>query len=166
MRTKKTLIRLCVCTGEFIGCTYQKVRFLALRLIVFLAYIHRIYPKYSDTSTPYHICSKIWTSTIHYPMLCQKIAGWMANSVDPVETPRSAASHLGLNCLLKPVCPNTYGKYGKYNWLSAQTLITELTLSADLSQYPFACPFINIPDFDISMHSYASRRTKKKSLDL
>ena len=27
-------------------------------------------------------------------------------------TPRSAASHLVLNCLLRPVCPNTYGKYG------------------------------------------------------
>ena len=38
----------------------------------------------------------------------------MANSVDPDETPRSAASHLGLNCLLRPVCPNTYGKYGSY----------------------------------------------------
>ena len=74
---------------------------------------YRIYPKYSDTSTPYHVCSKIWTSTIHYPMLCLKIAGWVANSVDPDETPRSAASHLGLYCLVRPVCPNTYGKYGK-----------------------------------------------------
>ena len=36
----------------------------------------------------------------------------MANSVDPDETPRSAASHLGLYCLLRPVCPNIYGKYG------------------------------------------------------
>ena len=71
---------------------------------------YRIYPKYSDTSTPYHICSKIWTSTIHYPMLCLKIAGWVANSVDPDGTPRSAASHLGLYCLLRPVCPNTYSK--------------------------------------------------------
>ena len=68
-----------------------------------------IYPKYSDTSTPYHICSKIWTSTIHYPMLCLKIAGWVANSVNPDETLRSASSHLGLYCLLKPVCLNTYG---------------------------------------------------------
>ena len=74
--------------------------------------VYRIYPKYSDTLTPYHICSKIWTSTIHYPMLCLKIAGWVANSVDPDETPHSAESHLGLNCLLRPVCPNTYGKYG------------------------------------------------------
>ena len=39
----------------------------------------------------------------------------MANSVDPDETPRSAASHLGLYCLLRPVCPNTYGKYGNIN---------------------------------------------------
>ena len=45
-------------------------------------------------------------------MLCLTIAGWVANSVDPDETPRSAATHLGLNCLLRPVCPNTYGKYG------------------------------------------------------
>ena len=75
---------------------------------------YRIYPKYSDTSTPYHTCSKIRTSTIHYLMLCLKIAGWVANSVDPDETPRSVASHLGLYCLLRPVCPNTYGKYGTW----------------------------------------------------
>ena len=83
---------------------------------------YRIYPKYSDTSTPYHICSNIWTSKIHYPMLCLKIAGWVANSVDPDETPRSAASHLGLYCLLRPVCPNTYGKYGILKFYAAPTL--------------------------------------------
>ena len=73
----------------------------------------RIYPKYSDTSTPYHTCSKIWTSTIYYPMLCLKIAGSMAKRVDPDEPPRSAAAHLGLHCLLRPVCPSMYGKYGR-----------------------------------------------------
>ena len=82
---------------------------------------HRIYPKYSDTSTPYHICSKIWTSTIHCPMLCLKIAGWVANSLDPDETPHSAASHLGLYCLLRPVCPNIYGKYGRF-WISIKMI--------------------------------------------
>ena len=35
----------------------------------------------------------------------------MANSIDPDETPRSAASHLGLHCLLRPVCPNAYTIY-------------------------------------------------------
>ena len=75
-------------------------------------FIYCIYPKYSDTSTPYHICSKIWTSTIHYPMLCLKIDGWVANSVDQDETPRSAASNLGLYCLLRHICSNIYGKYG------------------------------------------------------
>ena len=34
----------------------------------------------------------------------------MANSVDPDETPRTVASHLGLHCLLRPVCLNTYSK--------------------------------------------------------
>ena len=67
--------------------------------------------KYWDTSTPYNSCSKIWKSTIYYPMLCLKIAKWVANSVDPDEMPCSAASHLGLHCLLRPVCPNTYCKY-------------------------------------------------------
>ena len=37
----------------------------------------------------------------------------MANNVDPNEMPHPAASHLGLHCLLRPVCPNTYGKYGR-----------------------------------------------------
>ena len=37
-----------------------------------------------------------------------------ANSVDPDETTRSAASHLGLYCLLRPICPNIYGKYGMH----------------------------------------------------
>ena len=36
----------------------------------------------------------------------------MANSVDPDEMPYSVVSHLGLNYLLRPVCPNTCGKYG------------------------------------------------------
>ena len=45
-------------------------------------------------------------------MLCLKIAGRVANNVDPDDTPRFAASHLGLHCLLRPVCPNTYDKYG------------------------------------------------------
>ena len=44
----------------------------------------------------YHTCSKIRTSTIHHPILCLKIAGLVANRVDPDETPRTAASHLSL----------------------------------------------------------------------
>ena len=47
--------------------------------------------------------------TNYYPILCLKISGWVANSVDPDETPRSVASHLGLHCLLRHVCPKTNG---------------------------------------------------------
>ena len=36
----------------------------------------------------YHTCSKIRTSTIHHPILCLKIAGLVANRVDPDETPQ------------------------------------------------------------------------------
>ena len=45
-------------------------------------------------------------------MLYLKIAGSVTNSVDIDETPHSAASHLGLHCLLRPVCLNTHSKYG------------------------------------------------------
>ena len=45
-------------------------------------FIYRIYPEYSDNSTPYHNCTKFWTSTVYYPMLCLKIAGSVANRVD------------------------------------------------------------------------------------
>ena len=46
-----------------------------LVLYYYLESYYRIYLKYSDISTPYHICFKIWTNTIYYPMLCLKIAG-------------------------------------------------------------------------------------------
>ena len=36
----------------------------------------------------------------------------MANSVDPDQTPQSAASDLGLHCLQRPICSNTSGCYG------------------------------------------------------
>ena len=36
----------------------------------------------------------------------------MANSVDTDGMLHSAEFHLGLHCLLRPVCRNTYGKYG------------------------------------------------------
>ena len=63
-------------------------------------------------------------------MLCLKIAGRVANSVEPDEMLYSAASHLGPHCLLRPVCLNTYGKYGSanslvlinINWLNVQIL--------------------------------------------
>ena len=35
----------------------------------------------------------------------------MENNVDPDQTPHSVASDLGLNCLLRPLCPNTSGYY-------------------------------------------------------
>ena len=38
----------------------------------------------------------------------------MANSEDPDQTPRSAASDLDLHCLFRPVCLNNTGKYGSF----------------------------------------------------
>ena len=49
----------------------------------------------------------LFNKSILPPVNVCKIAGLVANSVDPDQTPRSAASDLGLHCLLRPVCPNT-----------------------------------------------------------
>ena len=43
---------------------------------------------------------------IYYLFICLGIAGWVENSLDPDQTPRFAASDLGLHCLFRPVCPN------------------------------------------------------------
>ena len=70
----------------------------------------------------YHFHWKLWMNQIHWntiftiiihtvaiyssfnksillPMSVYKIAEWLANSVDPNQTPRSVASDLGLHCL-------------------------------------------------------------------
>ena len=57
-------------------------------------------------------------------MLCLKIAGWVANSVDPNEMPHFVASHHGLHCLLRPAWPNTYSIVLGFNDMS--TLVDRL----------------------------------------
>ena len=52
----------------------------------------------------------------------------MANSGDPDEMPHSAASHLGLHYLLRPVCLNTYDKYGTSNSKNSITFKNEVHL--------------------------------------
>ena len=41
-----------------------------------------------------------------------KIAGRVANNVDLDQMLQNVTSDLGLHCLLKPVCLNTWEKYG------------------------------------------------------
>ena len=43
--------------------------------------------------------------------MLQTIAGWDANSIDPEQMLCSVVSNLGLHCLLKLICLNTYSKY-------------------------------------------------------
>ena len=49
-------------------------------------------------------------------MFCLLFAGLVANNVDPDEMPRFVMSHLGLHCLLRHVCPNTYRKNGTFKF--------------------------------------------------
>ena len=56
------------------------------------------------------------TSRLYYILLPADVfkhcAGLVAISVDPDQTPQNAASDLGLHCLLRLSCPNTWGYYG------------------------------------------------------
>ena len=64
----------------------------------------------------------------------------MANSVEPDETPHSMASHLGLHCLLRPVCPNTYGKCGNCSIKKELCLPDYLEGTASLVKLLFSSP--------------------------
>ena len=64
-------------------------------------------------------------------MLCLKIAVGVANSVDPDETPRSAASHLGLYCLHRHIFPITYGT----NQLILKRMYIEQTVILEMLFY-------------------------------
>ena len=45
--------------------------------------------------------------------MCPKDVDGMVNSVDPDQTaPPKEQSDVGLHCLLRPICPNTYNFYG------------------------------------------------------
>ena len=59
----------------------------------------------------YCVCPKIEIISFYYPLVCLKLAGSMADSVDTDQMLHFAASDLGLHSLLEPVCPNTSGKY-------------------------------------------------------
>ena len=85
-----------------------------------------IYPKYSDTSTPYHICSKIWTRKIHHPMLCLKIAGWVANSVW-ISAYYSLVSHCSLVSPEKAY-PNNEKNCGSAGWSESLSINSLLVL--------------------------------------
>ena len=46
-------------------------------------------------------------------MICLKIAGRVANSVDPDQTPQHAAFDQSLHCLFRSICPNNQDKHVK-----------------------------------------------------
>ena len=62
--------------------------------------------------TPQRKSSTWITKSIFLPVSVPRITGWVANSVDPDQTPRSAASDLGLHCLFRAACLNTQVKKG------------------------------------------------------
>ena len=83
---------------------------------------------------PLHHTSKLWTTSFYYLLTGLKAAKWVAIDEDPDNMSHSVAYDLGLHCLLRLVCPNTwdnlnsltyfYGKlwttlfyWSKYCWM-------------------------------------------------
>ena len=60
-----------------------------------------IYPKYLDTLAPYHCSPKFCISPFYYLLM------WMSGKSADLD---NEASDLGLHCLLRPGCQNTWGK--------------------------------------------------------
>ena len=56
--------------------------------------------KYWDNLTHYHTCLKFLTCPFYSPLVRPKTAGWVANSVDPDQTPRSVLSDVGQHCFI------------------------------------------------------------------
>ena len=125
-------------------------------------FIYRIYPEYSDNSTPYHTCTKFWTSTIYYPNVVSKNCWISCKQSIPDETP--AASHLGLHCLLRPVCPNTYGKYGKPVHELHHEKMCLRTVKVQLCQQSHTQEFCCLPICSTIPNNYVSRQWRPLSI--
>ena len=76
--------------------------------INFIKLEYHIYPKIFMSLTCYLLL--LFRKSFLQPVNVCKIAGKVANRVDPDQMPRSAASDLDLHCLLRPVYPNTWSK--------------------------------------------------------
>ena len=74
----------------------------------------------------------LFNKSIQLPVNVCKIAWWVANCANPDQTPRSAASHLGLRCLLRPVFPNISGKYDNLIKSNPSEIILDPSLFANL----------------------------------
>ena len=66
------------------------------------------------------IVAKVERFGFTLPECIQKGRDRIANSVDPDQT---APSDLGLHCLLRPICPNTYIFYGNLTQINKYSLI-------------------------------------------
>ena len=76
-------------------------------------------------------------------------AGWVSNSTDPYQLPHSALSDLGLQCLIRPICPN------KHRSLKSQSEMHVKMAQTDYLIRPakaFCSPYRVVPLGHFNMH--------------
>ena len=93
---------------------------------------YHVCPKYSNIHT-LALCRKLlFNKSVLLPVSVCTIAELVTNSVDHDQIPHSAASDLGLRCLLKSVCPSTQSKYCnciKSSWILPVNIVLRLLSS-------------------------------------
>ena len=103
---------------------------------------YRIYRKYSDTLTPNHTC-KIGTISFSYLIMCFRNGAWKAKCRDSDQTPRSAASDLGLHFI-----------FGL--WIFRISVIRKKKINQITILYVFWQVWANSVDPDLIMQNAAS----------
>ena len=82
--------------------------------------------------------------------MSKNVLGKCKNSVDPNEMPCSVASHLGLHCLLRAVCPYTYCKYINIQispWNHLLLVFIRITEAILVSTHKYVCELRKISYF-------------------
>ena len=74
---------------------------------------YRKVPKFSDARKLCCNLPNIPTKRPNLSVFRQKDANGIANSEDSDQTAPQGQSDLGLHCLPRPVCPKTFGHYGR-----------------------------------------------------
>ena len=93
--------------------------------------IHSIYPWYLDTLSLYNTSSKMWTSQFYYLLICQKIAGWVVDSVDLIRS-----------IFCSTWCGSTLFAHTRVN------MVPTLTLNTHITELPYMF-FKHITYFDL-----------------
>ena len=137
-KTQVQGMRIC-CLRKYITCRWTNLRRTVPTRDAEQRFLrhpnYRTYIKYWQTFNPHQTWSKVWKKKFDLtPADVCKTAGWVANSVEPDQTPRSAASDLGLRYLFRHLGISTVPR-NKRNWQNHSTYMYRLVTIPTYPRY-------------------------------